>query len=74
MKLSESKPKQFVTITNITKCNRLLRLRLMELGLLPGVTIEIISICYLGQVLLLRVRNCTLSIRIFDAQYIGVKK
>jgi ferrous iron transport protein A len=48
------------------------RRRLMELGLVPGTTVEIVRVAPLGDPLELRVRGCNLSIRRQEAELIVV--
>jgi Fe2+ transport system protein FeoA len=52
---------------------RSFRRRLMELGLLPGTTVEVVRVAPLGDPLELRVRGCLLSIRREEARAIDVE-
>ncbi len=52
--------------------DRPLRLRLMELGLIPGTRVEVVRIAPLGDPMELRVRSGRLSIRRHEARHIEV--
>jgi len=52
---------------------RSLRVRLMELGLLPGTSIEVVRRAPLGDPLHVIVRGCHLSIRCADASRILIR-
>jgi ferrous iron transport protein A len=49
---------------------RTFRRRLMELGLVPGTTVEVLGVAPLGDPLKLLVRDCILSVRRGDAAQI----
>ena len=51
---------------------RAFRRRLMELGLVPGTSLELVGIAPLGDPLKLVVRGCILSIRRAEAAEVGV--
>lgn len=51
---------------------RSFRRRMMELGLLPGTSVELVRVAPLGDPLELRVRGCSLSIRRSEARAIAV--
>ncbi len=53
--------------------SRALRRRLMELGLVPGTRITLVSVSPLGDPLQVEVRNCRLSIRKKDARLLQVR-
>jgi len=48
------------------------RRRLMELGLVPGTTVEVVRIAPLGDPVQLLVRGCRLSIRVAEASEVTV--
>lgn len=48
------------------------RRRLMELGLVPGTTVEVVRVAPLGDPLQLLVRGCRLSIRLAEAAEVTV--
>ena len=48
------------------------RRRLMELGLVPGTTIEVVRVAPLGDPMQLLVRGCRLSIRLAEAAEVTV--
>jgi Fe2+ transport system protein FeoA len=52
---------------------RVLRRRLMELGLVPGVTVTVQRVAPLGDPLELRVRGSNLSIRLLEADGLLVR-
>ena len=51
---------------------RAFRRRLMELGLIPGTTVEVVRVAPLGDPLELSARGCNLSIRRADARMVDV--
>ena len=51
---------------------RSFRRRMMELGLLPGTSVEVVRVAPLGDPIELRIRGCSLSIRREDSMSIGV--
>ena len=51
---------------------RAFRRRLMELGLIPGTTVEVVRVAPLGDPLELCARGCNLSIRRADARMVDV--
>ncbi|MDG1478950.1 MAG: FeoA family protein [Myxococcota bacterium] len=53
---------------------RAFRRRLMELGLVPGTPISVVSIAPLGDPLELSVRGCRLSIRSHEAALVEVDR
>jgi len=53
--------------------DRPFRRRLMELGLLPGTTVEVTRVAPLGDPLELQVRGCRLSIRRRDAEAVELQ-
>lgn len=48
------------------------RRRLMEFGLVPGTTVEVVRVAPLGDPLQLMVRGCRLSIRLGEAAEVAV--
>ena len=52
---------------------RSFRRRLMELGLIPGIKVEVLRIAPFGDPLELSVRGCNLSIRAAEAQQVVVE-
>ena len=52
---------------------RAFRCRLLELGLLPGSSIEVVRRMDRNGVMELEVRNCRLSVRRTDAQHVSVE-
>ncbi len=71
MNLGEVHVGQAVTIQNVGG-PRGFRRRLMELGLIPGTSVQVVAVAPLGDPLKLRVRGCTLSIRRAEACSIDV--
>jgi len=71
MNLGEVHVGQAVTIQNVGG-SRGFRRRLMELGLIPGTSVQVVAVAPLGDPLKLRVRGCTLSIRRAEACSIDV--
>jgi Fe2+ transport system protein FeoA len=55
-------------------CDRLVRRRLLELGLLPGTEVTVVRRAPLGDPLELSVRGYRLSIRADEARAIGVER
>jgi ferrous iron transport protein A len=53
---------------------RSFRRRLMELGLIPGIKVEVLRIAPFGDPLELSVRGCNLSIRAAEAQQVVVDR
>jgi Fe2+ transport system protein FeoA len=53
---------------------RSFRRRLMELGLIPGIRVEVLRIAPFGDPLELSVRGCNLSIRAAEAQQVVVER
>ena len=53
---------------------RLFRRRLMELGLVPGTAVMVDKIAPLGDLISLKARGCTLSIRGAEAQTVRVRQ
>lgn len=53
---------------------RAFRRRLMELGLVPGTTVEMVGIAPLGDPIELLVRGCSLSIRRGEALWVSVQR
>jgi ferrous iron transport protein A len=62
---------QLVTIQHVGG-TRAFRRRLMELGLVPGIHVELVGIAPLGDPLELLVRGCSLSIRRGEALCVSV--
>ena len=52
---------------------RSFRRRLMELGLIPGIKVEVLRIAPFGDPLELSVRGCNLSIRAAEAKQVAVQ-
>ena len=71
MTLAELSIGQLVTITEVTGEGSFRR-RLMELGLVPGTRVELISVAPLGDPLELLVRGASLSIRRSEARGVSV--
>jgi Fe2+ transport system protein FeoA len=61
-------------IVRSVDCDRLVRRRLFELGLLPGTRLEVIRRAPLGDPLELSLRGYRLSIRAEEARAIGVER
>jgi Fe2+ transport system protein FeoA len=53
---------------------RSFRRRLMELGIIPGVPVEVLRVAPFGDPLELAVRGCNLSIRAAEAQQVEVER
>ena len=53
---------------------RSFRRRLMELGLIPGIKVEVLRIAPFGDPLELSVRGCNLSIRAAEAKQVEVER
>src|SRR5215510_1900101 len=53
---------------------RSFRRRLMELGLIPGIQVEVLRIAPFGDPLELEVRGCNLSIRASEARQVEVER
>lgn len=53
---------------------RSFRRRLMELGIIPGISLEVLRIAPFGDPLELEVRGCNLSIRAAEAQQVRVEQ
>lgn len=53
--------------------DRAFRRRLLELGLVPGTTVEVLRVAPLGDPLELLARGCCLSIRKADADHVQVE-
>ena len=53
---------------------RSFRRRLMELGIIPGIKVEVLRIAPFGDPIELSVRGCNLSIRAAEAQQVEVER
>ena len=71
MTLAELPIGQMVTITGVSGEGSFRR-RLMELGLVPGTRVELVSVAPLGDPLELLVRGASLSIRRSEARGVSV--
>jgi ferrous iron transport protein A len=71
MTLADLQPGDVCTVEHMGGA-RGFRRRLMELGLLPGVAVELVGIAPLGDPLELLVRGCSLSIRRNEALSVQV--
>lgn len=71
MKLSEIKPGKRYTIEGFT--DALLKLKLMEMGCIPGETIELVRIAPPGDPIAISVANYLLGLRLEEAATILVK-
>lgn len=69
--LAEARPGARVTITRVGG-ERSFRRRLLELGLLPGTSVEVLRVAPLGDPMELLVRGCYLSIRRGEAAELQV--
>jgi len=69
--LAHLRPQELCTVIHVGGSHGFRR-RLMELGLLPGTRVELVSIAPLGDPLELLVRGCSLSIRRSEALLVEV--
>lgn len=69
--LDQVVPGSSVVVENVGGA-RSFRRRLMELGLIPGIKVEVLRIAPFGDPLELSVRGCNLSIRAAEAQQVVV--
>lgn len=63
-----------LAVVRSVECDRLVRRRLLELGLLPGTHIEVVRRAPLGDPIELSLRGYRLSIRADEARAIGVER
>jgi Fe2+ transport system protein FeoA len=70
--LADLRPGQAAEIVSID-CERRIRRRLMEMGLLPGTRVRLIRVAPLGDPLELRVRGYALSVRRAEATQIRTR-
>ncbi len=61
-------------VENITTANPKLKMRLLELGLLKGTTIELIRYAPLGDPIEIKIRGYRLSIRKVEAESVIIAK
>jgi len=71
--LDQFVPGSAVIVENVGGA-RSFRRRLMELGLIPGIRVEVLRIAPFGDPLELSVRGCNLSIRAAEAQQVVVRR
>jgi Fe2+ transport system protein FeoA len=71
MKLADAAKGQVLVVDHVGG-ERSFRRRLMELGLVPGTTVELVGVAPLGDPLELLVRGCSLSIRKAEAASVTV--
>lgn len=71
MKLSEVKIGQSCIIESFT--DEILKLKLMEMGCIPGETIEVVRFAPAGDPIAINVANYTLSLRLNEAESVIVK-
>ncbi len=71
--LAHLRPQELCTVIHVGGSHGFRR-RLMELGLLPGTRVELVSIAPLGDPLELLVRGCSLSIRRSEALLVEVAR
>lgn len=71
MRLSEVKVGQSCIIESFT--DEFLKLKLMEMGCLPGETIHITRLAPMGDPIAITVANYTLSMRVSEAETVVVK-
>jgi ferrous iron transport protein A len=64
--------KKFVTVTQVDG-DRAFRRRIMEMGLVPGTPVRVVSVAPLGDPLTLELRSSTLSIRKREAALVQVR-
>ncbi|WP_373208077.1 FeoA family protein [Clostridium paraputrificum] len=73
MTLKELKPGEFGTVKSIGE-KGVMRRRLMDMGVTPGVSIKVIKIAPLGDPIEINIRGYALSLRKSDAEQIIVIK
>ncbi len=68
------KPGECGVIENITTTDPKLKMRLLELGLLNGTTIELVRYAPLGDPIEIKIRGYRLSIRKLEAESVIISK
>lgn len=61
-------------VDSITTTDPKLKMRLLEMGLLKGTTIEVIRYAPLGDPIEIKIRGYRLSIRKIEAESVGISK
>ena len=72
--LNTLEPGETGVINNITTVDSKLKMRLLELGLLKGTTIELIRYAPLGDPIEIKIRGYRLSIRKVEAESVIISK
>ena len=72
--LNSLQPGESGIVENITTNDPKLKMRLLEMGLLKGTTIEVIRYAPLGDPIEIKIRGYRLSIRKIEAESVGISK
>jgi ferrous iron transport protein A len=72
--LNSLQPGESGTIDNITTNDPKLKMRLLEMGLLKGTTVEVVRYAPLGDPIEIKIRGYRLSIRKVEAESVGITK